>query len=379
MRRRYHLHLPGLVYLSLVVMVGLASANRPNNLLVWVFAAMLAGVLLSGLVSGFMLLRVNVTRSVPRTTAAGEPLVVRYQVHNGSKIWPIFALFVREMPDGPSTAWASRAQGARAYVQHVAPNETLVAETIFLPQRRGRLRFGRLRCESVFPFGLVLKSVRFDQSSDTLVLPRTYRLKPGTLYALATGGIAGSATSRRVGPGSDFLGVREYRPGDSLRHVAWRRSATTGALAVVERSVDVPPRVHVVLDLRRATKDLRVDLSGPSGSELEERAISFAASLLTQADIEGYEVKLTVLGVRSPRMPMRRGYWHLQKALAVLGAVDLDAPRDVHESVLQETDRASTLVVHVDRVDLTAGGPAASHLTALQLESLTVGAPEAKR
>lgn len=45
MRRRYHLHPPGLLYLLLVVVLGIAAANRPGNLLVWVFAAMLAGVL----------------------------------------------------------------------------------------------------------------------------------------------------------------------------------------------------------------------------------------------------------------------------------------------------------------------------------------------
>ena len=34
MRRRYHIHPPGLLYLVLVVLVGLAAANRPSNLLV---------------------------------------------------------------------------------------------------------------------------------------------------------------------------------------------------------------------------------------------------------------------------------------------------------------------------------------------------------
>lgn len=370
MRRRYHIHLPGLVYLLLVVLVGLASANRPNNLLVWVFAAMLAGVLLSGLISGFMLLRVQVTRTVPRTAPAGETLVVRYQVRNASRMWPIFALFVREMPGRTGSSWNERATGARAFVQHIAPRETLVAETIYLPKHRGRLRFERLRCESVFPFGLVLKSVSFDQKSDVLVLPRTLRLRPGALRTLASGGLAGSATSRRSGPGSDFLAVREYRPGDSLRHVAWRRSATTGALAVVERSVDVPPRVHVVLDLRRATAELRVDLSGPSPRDMEERAISLAASVLAQADSDGYEIRLTVLGFDVPRMPMRRGHWHLQKALALLGSIELNDARDSASALGSDRERAATLVVHVDRADLAMGDPTATHLTASQFASL---------
>lgn len=382
MRRRYHIHFPGLVYLLLVLMVGLALASRPNNLLVWVFAAMLASVLLSGIVSGFMLMRVVVTRAVPRTAPAGEPLVIRYQVRNDSRLWPVLALFIREMQVGKPArrTWRMRWPGKaapvrpahlpRAFVQHVGPGETLVAETVTVPLRRGALHFERLRCETVFPFGLLLKSVRFDQRSETLVLPRVHRLRPSALRVLAAAGPAGSATSRRPGPGADFLGVREYRPGDSLRHVSWRRSATTGTLAVIERSVDAPPRVHVVLDLRRPTADLRLDPAGPDARTSEERAISLAASLLAQADRDGYEHRLSVLGMPSPVMPLRRGHWHLQRALAVLGALELDGPRTSGDALTADRERTSVLVVHVDRADLAVGGAAAAHLTAAQLESL---------
>lgn len=396
MRRRYHLHPPGLIYLALVALVGVALASRPNNLLVWVFAAMLASVLISGLVSGFMLMRVRVTRSVPRTAPAGEPLVLRYTVRNDSRVWPAMALFIRELPaargqgrrasagrapagrapagraPASRTPAGSAPQHPRAFIQYIGPRETLVAETVCVPQARGPMRLERLRCETVFPFGLMMKSVRFDQHSDTLVLPRMHRLRAGVLGAIASGALGGSATSRRSGPGSDFLSVREYRPGDSLRHVSWKRSAATGTLAVVERSVEVPPRIHVALDLRRSTAELRVPAAGVDGRELEERAISLAASLLAQADRDGFEIRLSVLGLPSPIMPMRRGHWHLQKALAVLGSLELDAPRDASATIPADRERASMVVVHVDRADLGVGGAAASHLNATQLEQLTV-------
>jgi uncharacterized protein (DUF58 family) len=394
MRRRYHIHVPGLIYLALVVLVGIALASRPNNLLVWVFAAMLASVMLSGVVSGFMLMRVTVVRSVPRTAPAGEPLIIRYQVRNGSRVWPVFALFIRELPEDParnsdrgSTSLlarkldrkGTRARYPRAFVQHLSARDTAVAETVCIPRQRGRLVFERFRCETVFPFGLLLKSVRFNQHADTLVLPRMYRLRQGVLTSLASGGIAGSATSRRTGPGADFLGVREYRPGDSLRHVSWRRSASTGKLAVIERSVDVPPRVHIVLDLRRPTSTLRFEGPAAGARELEESAISLAASLLAQADREGYEIRLSVLGLPSPMMPLRRGHWHMQKALAVLGGLDLDAQRRGNDTMPTDRERAAIIVVHVDRADLNMGGAGAVHLTATQLQSLIAvrAAPDA--
>ncbi|MFM8873855.1 MAG: hypothetical protein ACKOJI_10975, partial [Phycisphaerales bacterium] len=154
MRRRYHLHPPGLLYLLLVVVLGIAAANRPGNLLVWVFAAMLAGVLVSGILSGPTLMRLSAVRLLPRTARAGEPLVVGYAVSQRSRLWPAFALHVREREAPP---------GSRAFVQHVGAGETVVAEAVFWPERRGRMVLPSFRLETSFPFGLIRKSIRFDE------------------------------------------------------------------------------------------------------------------------------------------------------------------------------------------------------------------------
>jgi hypothetical protein len=37
-----------------------------------------------------------------------------------------------------------------------------------------------------------------------------------------------------MGPGLDVRGVREWRPGDAVRHVHWRSTARTGRLTVLE-------------------------------------------------------------------------------------------------------------------------------------------------
>ena len=361
MRRRYHIHPPGLLYLVVVVLVGLAAANRPSNLLVWVFAAMLSGVLLSGVLSGQPLMKLRAVRTMPRTGRVGEPVIVRYTVINESSLWPLFALFVREITKLP---------GSRAFVQHVGPGEQVIAETAYWPGRRGPMRLERFRIETVFPFGLVMKSVRFDDASECLVLPRVERLRAGVLVSLASGTVAGPSTSTRSGPGSDFLGIREYRPGDGLRHIAWRRSASAGTLAVIERSIDAPPRIRVALDLRRATDALRVDPAGRAARDLEEDAIVLAASILSHAQRDGYETRLCVLGLPSPAMPMRRGHWHLQKELAVLAALDLDASRDASAVLPAERERATTLVIHVDRADMRLVADGAVHIGATQLGAL---------
>jgi hypothetical protein len=139
---------------------------------------------------------------------------------------------------------------------------------------------------------------------------------------------------------------------------------------VIERSIDAPPRIRVALDLRRPTDALRVDPAGRAARDLEEDAIVLAASILSHAQRDGYETRLCVLGLPSPAMPMRRGHWHLQKELAVLAALNLDASRDASAVLPAERERATTLVIHVDRADMRLVADGAVHIGATQLAAL---------
>ena len=77
MVRRYHLHVPGFLYVGLTLLVGLAAVNRQNNLLFWVLGVMLAALLISGMVSGVMMQSLRVKRLVTGNGLVGEPLAVR--------------------------------------------------------------------------------------------------------------------------------------------------------------------------------------------------------------------------------------------------------------------------------------------------------------
>jgi uncharacterized protein (DUF58 family) len=171
------------------------------------------------------------------------------------------------------------------------------------------------------------------------------------------------------------VGLREYRPGDAIRSVAWRRSSATGHLTVIERSVDASPRLHVVLDLRRPTAELRL-AGGADPRALEEDAIVLAASLLSAGVREGMESGLTVLGLPGARVRVRAGRRQLDRAMIALASIDLDAPRDAGDRLAGVDSRDAVLVVHVDRADATIGGRASVHLTASQLASLAAEAGE---
>ena len=252
------------------------------------------------------------------------------------------------------------------------------AEAVFRPVRRGAVQLKGFEVATTFPFGLLRKIVRIPRIGEVLIHPEILPLRADLLARVTSGAFGGQRLSAKGGGNDDFFGVREYRSGDSIRTIAWKRLAGTGQLATIERGRAVPPRVRVLLDLRAPTASLRT-APGEDARTLEERAIVIAASTIALADRLGYEYALSVAGVESPAVALRKGHFHREKIMSLLAALDLDAPRDASATAAELGARTSVIVVHVDRADLSVGGPASAHLVAGQLRSMVADAAEAAR
>ena len=223
--------------------------------------------------------------------------------------------------------------------------------------------------------GIVRRSMNLSQEHHTLVFPRLHTLRRELLDRFMPVGVQGMRMSQHAGKGEEYYGVREYREGDSLRHISWKRTARMDDLVTIERSQPSPPKLRVALNLLRATDDLRLsEATHAARRDAEERAISLAASILYAADMAGYEVGLSVLGFDMPRMPLRRSRWHLGKMLAALAAIDLNAVRLPRtRTAVPDAERAGLVLVHPDRVDPSLGRDDVWHLTAAQLETMSTG------
>jgi uncharacterized protein (DUF58 family) len=384
-KRRTRVVRAGLVYAAVVLAIGIAAGSRPNNLLVWVFACLLAALVASGIVSGWMLMPLRALRVEPRRGRVGEPLLVRYEIRNTSRLFPAFDLHVAEVDatvargnrDGLA---GSLALAGEAWVLHVGPGDRVHAEAVFRPTRRGTARLGRFEVRSTFPFDLLQKSLRFEQPADVLIHPEVRALREEILSRVTSGGVGGQRISGESGGSDDFFGVREYRPGDSIRQIAWKRLAGTGRLASIERSRSVPPRVRVLLDLSRPTSALRV-ADGEDARALEEQAIVLAASFLALADRLGYEYALSIAGVATPPVALRRGHFHREKLMSMLAAIDLELPRAAGSGLSTSDERSTAIVIHPDRAETSIAPANAWHFTARQLEQLverSVGQPDAR-
>jgi uncharacterized protein (DUF58 family) len=361
----------GALYLLVVAVVGIATGSRPNNLVIWLFSALIAALLVSGLISGLMMLPIRALRLEPRRGRVGEPLLIRYEVSNRSRFMPAFDISVSERVD------ATRLEPVgSAWILHAGPRDTVHAEAVFRPQRRGLVTLERFEVTSTFPFGLIRKILRFRQPAQILIHPEVVELRPDLLSSVASGSFGGQRLSGQAGGSDDFFGVREYKPGDSVRHIAWKRLAGTGRLATVERGRAVPPRIRVLLDLRRPTEALRT-APEEDARALEERAIVLAASMVALADRLGYEYGLSIAGISIPAVGLRRGHFHLEKIMSLLAAIDLDSPRLAGNGLAASDERATLLSIHPDRTDTAVAPKSAWHFTARQLDSLRgkAGAP----
>jgi uncharacterized protein (DUF58 family) len=372
MRRRYHLGLPFWVYCGLTLLVALAAMNRNDNLLYWVFGVMASSLLVSGLVSGLMMTGLSVRRISPPHGMVGDALTVRYAVRNRNRVFPVFNIHLQERPVPGGRGWQDLMTPAPAWVMHIGPREAVHGEAVFWPTRRGVARFDELRVWTAFPFGIIRKSLVLAQSQHTLIYPRLYALRRRVLEAIAPAGAIGTRISPHAGAGDDYFGLREFRPGDSMHHVAWKRLANREELVCIERTRPTPPKVRVVLNLTAPT-------GGPAGPEdaggavreLEERAISLAASIVHAADAAGCQIGLTILGADRPPIPVRRSHWHRNRLMAALAAIDLEAPRTpAGEPGPPELDQVGLVVVHPDRPEPSVVRGEAWHFTARQMDHL---------
>ena len=105
----------------------------------------------------------------------------------------------------------------------------------------------------------------------------------------------GERTTATAGQGLEFHTLREYRSGDAINRIDWRRYAKTGDLTTVEFNEQRTTTVMVVLDLR---EEMRVSphAGHPDGVELAAYA---GYALFEELASDGHNVGMTGVGVDS--------------------------------------------------------------------------------
>lgn len=104
----------------------------------------------------------------------------------------------------------------------------------FRPLKRGTYRWSGVTVEGTDALGLVRMQRRYPTSQATMtVLPRPIPVAL-ELPAAAGWGLSEAISGRSRGAGIEPRGIREYAPGDSIRHIHWPSSARSTQLMVKE-------------------------------------------------------------------------------------------------------------------------------------------------
>jgi uncharacterized protein (DUF58 family) len=148
--------------------------------------------------------------------------------------------------------------------------------------------------------GMFRSRRRSPDAEVALVLPRFAALdrRPQTRELEA------SVAAPRAGSGTELFGVREYRPGDSLRRIHWRSSARHGELVVREYE---PPGVQ--------TLGIFCD-PNPAGPEVADQVARIAASEAWDCIRNGGRVMLWGPGLAPSATREARSFWAALEWLA---------------------------------------------------------------
>ncbi|MBI3725414.1 DUF58 domain-containing protein [bacterium] len=291
-------------------------ATVPASLLRDALLASLGAIILLAIASAAIALRgLRLEREAPASGTSGElvPLLHRLTNETGR---PAFSVFVAE---------GLAATTARAFFPAVPAHGHADAHPQLRLGARGRLQLAGARLAASDPLGLFTAARTCALPGEVLVRPKPRRLAARGILegARARAGATRARLARRQGT-LEPATVREYRSGDSLRHVHWPLSAHLGTLVVRTFTEGGGRAALLVLD--------RVPPSfSPRGLAAFERAVSLAAGLGLELLDEGCEVTFVAPG--SPprtleRLRGRAGGTQLLLALALVepegsGAVEL--------------------------------------------------------
>ena len=289
----------GLVYIAGIFVVGAAAVHTGNNLLFMVLACLLAGLLISGLLSRVVLGGVDVRLELPEHIFAQRTILAVAELDNTKQMAPSFSVSL--VSDDPSKDKKSAPANPvpqilerPVYFPHIPHRQTVRQNIELTFPRRGVYRQDSLGLRTKFPFGFLQKTRRINSTMEAVVYPR---IQPTEEFYEILPLVSGELESYQRGRGNDLYAIRDYQFNDSARHVDWKASARTGALQVKEYAREDERRVMLVFD----------PYIGPQGTDGQsaehfERAVTLCAGLAWHFYEISSVMEFRSAGFATPRM-----------------------------------------------------------------------------
>ncbi len=229
------------------------------------------------------------------------------------------------------------------YLPSLARGSTAVLPVTLVARHRGVYRLPAVHLHSTFPFNLMrFGRCKLPAQSVTvfpayrpmehLDIPLSQRYQPGGVLLTA-----------RVGNSMEYIGNREYTPGEPVRHLDPRAWARLGQPVVREYQEEYSCRVAIILDTfvpgRRR--------SGPEGFPNLEAAVSLTAAVSEEMSTGDFLVDFFAAGPNLHVFRSSGSRASFDSVLEILASVDAsrtDPFEQVSPAVAEEMTRISTAI-----------------------------------
>jgi uncharacterized protein (DUF58 family) len=184
--------------------------------------------------------------------------------------------------------------------------------------QRGKFSWQTLQTVVSDPLGLFETQLNIPAEGNLQIQPQPKKFRRIALRPYSTLHSPGSIPARMGGSGTDFWGVREYHPGDSLRWLDWRLAARhPNQFYTKEFEQEEIADIILVLDARKQT-----DLCMGQDS-LFEYSLNATASLAEVFIHQGHRLGMLIFGERILNVSPGYGKIQLNRILRNLARVEV--------------------------------------------------------
>jgi uncharacterized protein (DUF58 family) len=337
-------------FFPLLIMILLFAAGFQESSLITLIY-LLVGVFVFGRWwAGRAIQQVRISRVFDRHAFLGETVTIAIRIQNAGWL-PVGWLRLQEsLPVELTVPRFFRRVCSLAGHEEIRETYELHAN------KRGYYRIGPAQCESGDLFGFSNPSLAWKETDHLTVFPN---ILPMPRFSLASSSPMGSLRSNQPihEDPTRLLGKRDYQAGDSMRHIDWKSSATSGRLQVklFEPSQSLEAMVLLGLHVDDYEDRTRADAS--------ELAVVTAASVISwviqKRQAAGLATNgidpLATVGDAGVLLP-RKGRGQMMRMLEILARVKVSAGMPLEALVRTQAARlawGTTLAVITGRVEET--------------------------
>lgn len=331
--------------------IGTVSVSVPIYNL---FSVLMALILVDGIVSWIFRPQCELTGDFPAQTTAGQPAIGHFTVTNRGWL-PVYDMSI-------AFRWLEKP------LSQLDRDETLeslprgesvdVTVTIDAPQR-GFYALPKLGVHTLFPFHLNRSGNAALPGKSLLVLPAFHQLTSIDLPVGSKFQPGGIALTSNIGESPEYVGNREYVPGEPARRLDFRSWARLGKPVVREFQEEYYCRIALILDtympaddwltrMKKAiTQRYQPKTVGAQPMNELEAGISLTASIADVLSRGEYLIDLFAAGPELYVFRAGRHTAHFDNVLEILSCVDRcpDDPFDtIGPAVFEELSNVSTAV-----------------------------------